>query len=164
MHQPDSLFTAAHAMAVPCGVKHVHPTRAELLVVSMHAMQGSAHVPCCPSFRFNPLAWRGLCFGRTSMECYVRRPQQLNHTHPCMAACFACHAELQGVRVEAAPMSWPQWFAVDRTRWARTVHALGLGREYSDPFVGAPSCLDHLRGKMAQYGPCSLGCTCTSRP
>ncbi|KAK9850266.1 hypothetical protein WJX84_009716 [Apatococcus fuscideae] len=57
----------------------------------------AVHVPCCPSFRFNPLRWRGPCFGRTGGECY--------------------------------------WFAVDRTRWARVVHAVGLGREYTYPFA-----------------------------
>jgi hypothetical protein len=48
--------------------------------------------------RFNPFAWRGLCFGRTCMEC----------------AYFGCY----------------------KGRWARTVYALNLGREYTDPFDG----------------------------
>ena len=28
------------------------------------------------------------------------------------------------------------WFGVDRTRWARTTHALRMGREYTEPFEG----------------------------
>jgi hypothetical protein len=28
------------------------------------SMQSAVHIPCCPSFNINPLAWRGLCFGR----------------------------------------------------------------------------------------------------
>ncbi len=28
------------------------------------------------------------------------------------------------------------WFGVDRTRWARTTHALRMGREYIEPFEG----------------------------
>ena len=28
------------------------------------------------------------------------------------------------------------WFGIDRTRWARTTHALRMGREYIEPFEG----------------------------
>lgn len=27
-------------------------------------LQSAVHIPCCPSFRWNPLKWRGICFGR----------------------------------------------------------------------------------------------------
>ncbi|KAK9829617.1 hypothetical protein WJX72_006908 [[Myrmecia] bisecta] len=33
-------------------------------------VKSAVHVPCCPSFRFNPCAWRGICFGRTLHQCY----------------------------------------------------------------------------------------------
>jgi len=63
------------------------------LIILMHVYE-----PGCVSFRFNPFAWRGVCFGRTCAEC----------------AYFGCY----------------------KGRWARTVHALNLGREYTDPFDG----------------------------
>ncbi|KAK9821448.1 hypothetical protein WJX81_000342 [Elliptochloris bilobata] len=59
-------------------------------------VKSAVHVPCCPSFRFLPWRWRGVCFGRTFEEC--------------------C------------------WFGCDRLRWARTTHAMRVGREYIEPF------------------------------
>ncbi|CAL5228655.1 g11824 [Coccomyxa viridis] len=65
----------------------------------------AVHVPCCPSFRFNPFAWRGICFGR----------------------------------------------------WARTVHALNMGREYSDPFRGLGRSYPDEIGQLCGF-VCMLGC------
>ncbi|CAK0782529.1 hypothetical protein CVIRNUC_005747 [Coccomyxa viridis] len=79
----------------------------------------AVHIPCCPSFRFNPFAWRGVCFGRRFAECF--------------------------------------WFGCDRTRWARTVHALNMGREYSEPFRGLGRSYPDEIGQLCGF-VCMLGC------
>ncbi|BDA45424.1 hypothetical protein COCOBI_07-2110 [Coccomyxa sp. Obi] len=46
--------------------------------------RSAVHIPCCPSFRWNPLNWRGICFGRSFMECYwfsVDRTRWSRTTH-----------------------------------------------------------------------------------
>lgn len=39
------------------------------------------------------------------------------------------------------------WLGIDRTRWARTVYAAGLGREYTVPCSAVPE--DDWRGRIA---------------
>lgn len=85
-------------------------------------MQAAVHIPCCPSFKWNPLKWRGIFFGRSVKQCY--------------------------------------WFGVDRTRWARTTHALRMGREYIEPFEGFGTNDKHEISSLCWF-MCCLGLACT---
>ncbi|BDA45421.1 hypothetical protein COCOBI_07-2080 [Coccomyxa sp. Obi] len=49
------------------------------------------------------------------------------------------------------------WFGVDRTRWSRTVHALAMGREYSDPFQGLGKGYPSEIANLCMF-VCCLGC------
>ena len=48
------------------------------------------------------------------------------------------------------------WFGVDRTRWARTTHALRLGREYTEPFEGFGTSDKHEISSLCWF-MCCLG-------
>lgn len=125
----------------------------------MSVLQSAVHVPCCPSFRFKPWKWRGLCFGRCrSPGCTSARAIQLQFLIT-FSGCWSPLAAIGGP--SPLPPVWNQhncanaerldlhlcndmcrslaecyWFGIDRTRWSRTTYALGLGREYRDPFTG----------------------------
>ncbi len=48
------------------------------------------------------------------------------------------------------------WFGVDRTRWARTTHALRMGREYTEPFEGFGTSDKHEISSLCWF-MCCLG-------
>ena len=48
------------------------------------------------------------------------------------------------------------WFGVDRTRWARTTHALRMGREYTEPFEGFGTSDRHEIASLCWF-MCCLG-------
>lgn len=48
------------------------------------------------------------------------------------------------------------WFGVDRTRWARTTHALRMGREYTEPFEGFGTSDKHEIASLCWF-MCCLG-------
>ncbi|KAI3425363.1 hypothetical protein D9Q98_009127 [Chlorella vulgaris] len=46
----------------------------------------SVHIPCWDSFKWNPLKWRGACFGRTVRECYWTGNRQMRWSRAIYAA------------------------------------------------------------------------------
>ncbi|KAI7836879.1 hypothetical protein COHA_009279 [Chlorella ohadii] len=42
----------------------------EMWFWKLKPVKHSVHIPCWDSFKWNPLKWRGPCFGRTFEECY----------------------------------------------------------------------------------------------
>lgn len=46
----------------------------------------SVHIPCWDSFTFNPLRWRGICFGRTLEQCFWTGLKQMRWSRGTYAA------------------------------------------------------------------------------
>ncbi len=90
-------------------------------------LQSAVHIPCCPSFRWNPLNWRGVCFGR-------QVPELCMPVHIVFHGGIWCGLTRRFCQCRSFMECY--WFSVDRTRWSRTTHALRLGREYTEPFQG----------------------------
>ncbi|KAL4420128.1 hypothetical protein ABPG77_000299 [Micractinium sp. CCAP 211/92] len=67
-HTPEPLADIYNSYA-PVEERWTHGLL-EMWFPKLKPVKASVHIPCWNSFHWNPLLWRGPCFGRTLTECY----------------------------------------------------------------------------------------------
>ena len=106
-------------------------------------MKHSVHIPCWDSFKWNPLKWRGPCFGRwvvlqgaavlaTAGTCWLsastaQRRQRAADSRLRLRSQKSPHRNRVPARPACRSCVECYWTGLRQTRWARAVYAANLG-------------------------------------